>query len=575
MRRTVLAAAVGDCVHVAGLYRFARLAEQTGFEVHFMGPAAGVERVVEAVRTRRPDVVGLSYRLTPVAGRKVLEQLRARLSAEGLTEGRLFVFGGTPPVAREAREMGFFHRVFDGTEDDRATAVYLRHLAEILQSGDASRFGSLPDAAALTGAVHYPQRLVERVQFQRPYPIIRHHFGLPDLDATVDGVAELAESGALDVISLATDQNCQEHFFHPEEMDPAQDGAGGAPVRSAEDYRRIYRASRRGNFPLMRAYSGTRDILRMAELLVQTLNLAWAAVPFTWYSLLDGRSRRGIEQTIREAQQAFAWHGERGIPVECNESHHWSLRDAPDSVAVAMAFLAAYNARKAGVRHYVAQYMFHTPPATSPAMDLAKMLAKMELIEGLHGPDFETLRETRVGLASHPADPQVARGHLGASVLLQMAVRPHILHVVAFCEADHAATPAEIVESVKIARGAVRDALAGLPDMTADPAVQARRQELLEEARVLLDAIRALAADRVDDPWSDPRTLATAVRIGLLDAPHLRGNPQARGEVVTRIVAGACRAVDPATERVLPEVERVRRILDRAARAGVMGARAG
>ena len=28
-----------------------------------------------------------------------------------------------------------------------------------------------------------------------------------------------------------------------------------------------------------------------------------------------------------------------------NESHHWSLRDAPDVVAVVAAFLSAYNAR--------------------------------------------------------------------------------------------------------------------------------------------------------------------------------------------------------------------------------------
>jgi hypothetical protein len=40
------------------------------------------------------------------------------------------------------------------------------------------------------------------------------------------------------------------------------------------------------------------------------------------------------------------WHAEHGIPVEMNESHHWSLRDSPDSVAVVAAYLAAYNARE-------------------------------------------------------------------------------------------------------------------------------------------------------------------------------------------------------------------------------------
>lgn len=566
----MLTAAVGECVHVAGVYRFTQMAQDAGFDVHFMGPAVKVERLVEAIRASDPQVVGLSYRLTAAAGRRVLESLRARLEAENLLAGRIFLFGGTPPVAEEARRMGWFHRVFDGTEDDRETAIYLRRLWRLAASGGAQAAEKELEAGAalLTPEAHYPQTLPERIEWQRPYPIIRHHFGLPSLEATIEGVARLAEARVLDVISLATDQNCQECFFRPEEMDPEQDGAGGVPVRTADDLRRIYQASRRGNYPLMRAYSGTRDLIPMAALLADTIHNAWAAVPLTWYSVLDGRSRRPLQQTIREAQEAFAWHAERGIPVESNESHHWSLRDAPDSVAVVMAFLAAYNARMAGVRHYVAQYMFNTPPATSPAMDLAKMLAKVELIESLHGPGFTSFRETRVGLSSHPADLLVAKGHLGASVLLQMALRPHIVHVVAFCEADHAATPDDIIESVKIARGAIRDAMSGLPDLSADPKVQQRRQELLEEARVLLDAIAELAPPGVDDPWADAATLTKAVHIGLIDAPHLRNNPEARGAVTTRIIGGACRAVDPATERVLTEHERVRRVLDEAVRSG-------
>lgn len=565
----MITAAVGECVHVAGVYRFSHLAREAGFDVRLLGPAVSVERVVEAIRTERPRVVGLSYRLTPGAGRRVLEAIERRLRHEGLMAGRVFLFGGTPPVASEARALGWFQRAFDGTEDDRETAIYLRRLAAFLESrpGGPVDWGEWERASAVPAAdpVQYPQSLAARIDFQRPYPVIRHHFGLPDLEETVRGVAALAESRVLDVISLATDQNCQESFLRPGEMDREQDGAGGAPVRTEEDLRRIHEASRRGNYPLLRAYSGTRDIVPMAEILRRTIHNAWAAVPLTWYSVLDGRSPRGVDQTIREAQEAFAWHGERGIPVECNESHHWSLRDAPDSVAVAMAFLAAYNARAFGVRQYVAQYMFNTPPATSPAMDLAKMLAKVELIESLHDEGFTTFRETRLGLSSHPADQMVAKGHLGASVLVQMGLRPHIVHVVAFCEADHAARPEEIVESVRIARGAIRDAMGGLPDMAADPRVQARKEELVEEARALLAAIADLAGPGVADPWTDAPALARAIRVGLIDAPHLGSNPGARGAVTTRVIDGACRAVDPRTERVLPERERIRRVLQEVA----------
>src|SRR5208283_5142506 len=50
----------------------------------------------------------------------------------------------------------------------------------------------------------------------------------------------------------------------------------------------------------------------------------------------------------------------------------------------------------------------------------------------------------------------------------------------------------------------------------------------------------------------------------LLDAPHLRGNAAACGKIVSRIVGGACLAVDPSTGLPIPEADRVARILERA-----------
>ncbi len=83
-----------------------------------------------------------------------------------------------------------------------------------------------------------------------------------------------------------------------------------------------------------------------------------------------------MEESIAENQSVMKWHAERNIPVEVNESHHWSLRYSPDSIAVAAAFIAAYNAKMMGVKVYISQYMFNTPPETSFTMDLAKMLPK-------------------------------------------------------------------------------------------------------------------------------------------------------------------------------------------------------
>lgn len=108
-----------------------------------------------------------------------------------------------------------------------------------------------------------------------------------------------------------------------------------------------------------------------------------------------------------------------------------------------------------------------------------------------------------------------------------------------------------------MARRSIENALRGLPDMTADPVVQARKAELLAEAEVTLNAIRALAGPGVADPLTDPATLARAVTAGVLDAPHLQSNPFARGRVRTHIdCRGACVAVDE-HGRTLTEAERL------------------
>jgi hypothetical protein len=224
------------------------------------------------------------------------------------------------------------------------------------------------------------------------------------------------------------------------------------------------------------------------------------------------------------------------------------------------------------VRDYIAQLMFNSPPGLSDAMDLAKMLACLEIIApladslspgrgGSRGEGFRIWRQIRTGLLSYPLDPDAARAHLAASVYLQMALKPHIVHVVGHTEAHHAADASDVIESCKLARRAVENALRGQPDMTADPAVQERKTELICEAQVTLAALRALGGPGVADPLTDPATLARAVTSGILDAPHLRNNPFARGQIVTRVDSrGACVAVDPASGRTLSEGERLGRL---------------
>ena len=386
--KVVVAAALGECVHVAGVVNFLRLAQQAGWETVYLGPAVSGERLLAAAREHRADLVGVSYRLTPETGERLLAEF-AEDAEDMRASGVRFAFGGTPPVAERARAFtGFFDAVFDGSEEPADVLAYLRGHAQAAAAAD------------------YPQRLIDRITWKAPYPLLRHHFGLPDLEETRRGIEQLAAARALDVISLGTDQDAQENFFHPERQDPRRRGAGGVPMRSADDYRLLYAASRQGNYPLLRTYSGTDDFLRLAEMYVETINIAWAAVPLFWFNAMDGRGPHDLESSIRQHQVLMAWYGERDIPVEMNEPHHWGMRDAPDVVFVVAAYLAAYNARAAGVHDYVTQLMFNSPPGLADRMDLAKMLACLELIAPLAGPDFRIWRQTRVGLLSHPLDPE-------------------------------------------------------------------------------------------------------------------------------------------------------------------------
>jgi methylmalonyl-CoA mutase cobalamin-binding subunit len=526
--KTVVAGAIGECVHVAGVINFLRLAEQAGWRTVFLGPAVSPEDLIAAAKREKANLVGISYRLTPETGERLLGEFAE--AADALhAQGVRFTFGGTPPVAERARSIGFFEAVFNGEESSAEILAYLR--------------GQKPGQEKET---YYPQDAIARIAWKAPYPLLRHHYGQPTLKATRAGIRRIAEAKALDVISLGIDQDAQENFFHPERQNPRRRGAGGVPVRSAEDYESLYDASRAGNYPLLRTYSGTDDFIKLARIYKDAINIAWCAIPIFWFNRMDGRGPWGLEESIRKHQEVMAWYGKHDIPVELNEPHHWGMRDAPDVLFVISAFLSAYNAKAFGVRDYIAQMMFNSPPSTGDAMDLAKMLACLKMTAPLEDGSFRIWRQTRTGLLSYPLQEDAARAHLAASIYVQMALKPHIVHIVGHTEAHHAATAEDILSASRMAQQAIENALAGQPDMTQDPTVQARVDSLIQEAKITLQAIQDLARPSVSDPLIDPGVLAKSITTGILDAPHLKNNPFARGRIRTRVIDGACLAVDAA-----------------------------
>ena len=112
----IIGAALGECVHIQGIYGALELAREAGHDTRLLGPAQSVDQLIERIKMDQPDAVALSYRLTPETGKAVIQELINKLDSEGLREGRTFLFGGTPPVAQIAREANLFDIVIHGPD---------------------------------------------------------------------------------------------------------------------------------------------------------------------------------------------------------------------------------------------------------------------------------------------------------------------------------------------------------------------------------------------------------------------------------------------------------------------------
>ncbi|MFA5874768.1 MAG: cobalamin B12-binding domain-containing protein [Anaerolineales bacterium] len=167
-QKTVIAATLGECVHVAGVSNFLRLAEAAGWRTVFLGPAVSIEEVLATARREKADLVGVSYRLTPETGVRLLGEF-AEAASDLQAGGVRFAFAGTPPMAERATRLGFFEKVFYGSETSEQVLAWLKGQP----AGDLTE-------------IDFPQATIARILWKSPYPILRHHFGLPTMDAIME-----------------------------------------------------------------------------------------------------------------------------------------------------------------------------------------------------------------------------------------------------------------------------------------------------------------------------------------------------------------------------------------------------
>jgi len=97
--------------------------------------------------------------------------------------------------------------------------------------------------------------------------------------------------------------------------------------------------------------------------------------------------------------------------------------------------------------------------------------------------------------------------------------------------------------------------------LTAGPRIQARRKELVTEAKVTLKAICPLDSLKESNPLTDPTVMARAVTRGILYAPQLRNNPFGCGQAISRVVNGAFVAIDSPGHPLL-EAKRLALLID-------------
>ena len=542
--KKILTACIGQCVHVAGTHNFINIAQKLGYECVFLGPATSVSEINNEIKKFEPNIVGLSYRLTPSTLRYLLEDFFKQYEKLKKKPDRLF-FAGTPGVIRVAKEFNKFDEYFIGGESKYKLISILRN-----------------DSIDSEGKSKIPMDLISRIKWKRPYPILRAHFGLPSFQETLNGIKAIANAEILDVISIAPDQNTQANYFHPKDQIKELSGAGGVPLRMKEDFVKLHSARLSGNYPLLRIYAGTRDFIRMAKLYQETIKNAWAAIPLFWFNRMDGRGPLPLKESIRQHLEVIKWHAKNDIPIEINDPHQWSLRDAPDATAVADMYLCGIIAKNLGVKHFVAQYMFNTPPASSLEMDLAKMLAKDELLSTLVNKNFNVIKQVRTGLASFPLNPSKAKGQLALSTAIQLALRPDIVHVVSYSEATHAARPEDIIESCGIVEQVINRIYSSNIDYINERVVK-RKEELIEQAKWIINLVPYLTKNQFEqnNPWINYRVLNRLVKYGIFDAPHLTNNQFARSEIKTKIIDGACYSWNHNLQKRLNEIKRIQDII--------------
>ena len=372
--------------------------------------------------------------------------------------------------------------------------------------------------------------LIARLEYARnrnSLPIIRTHSG-PYNPSRLDALKEfnswcldLAQSQLLDVLSIGSSQLSQSNFG--EEWGDKPNG-GGLPINSDVEYRVIKENARP---MLVRTYSGTRDVPKLAKIHEEALNISWHALSFWWFNELDGRGKNTLLDNLKEHFEAVKYIVSTNKPIEPNVPHHFAFRGADDITYIVSGVLVAKALKKLGIKHVILQNMLNTPKYTIGVQDIAKGRALVSLVRELEDDDFRVSLQTRAGLDYFTPNIDDAIIQLAAVTCMMDDIEPEngnspeIIHVVNYSEAVCLATPPIVKDSIRITLNALRlyrqAKKAGIvPNMKENVDIQDRYEKLINESR---EAIKILE-DNIPNLYT-PEGFYTIFKEGFLPVPYL------------------------------------------------------
>ncbi|SMP65571.1 hypothetical protein SAMN06298221_12016 [Sphaerochaeta associata] len=484
-------------VHTLGMVTCQSILKSCGFSVVLADVV--IERVIEKIerdenreiftewiKRNHIDHISFSYRLDPTTGFSIFSEFymtlrKAQLLKEQGGPIKIISFAGLSETCMLIRErFGDRIKYFKGEESPlelicelgipetlfpsglRVESIYDKKRDEFATSiltSDEYLVTPHPSALNYQGYGTFRDTMLNRIISRKKVdnlPILRTHIG-PYLDNRFEAlklykewVRTIAKSGYLDVLSIGTSQLSQSMF---EENWNTNLNGGGVPINSREEF---FEIAQLASPMLVRSYAGTNNLLKMAKIHEQYLNIAWHAFSFWWFNILDGRGPLKLEENLIHTFQALQYAAETGKPVEANVSHHFAFRGSDDLTYIITNYLTAVACKNAGIKTYIVQNMLNTPRFTWGVQDIAKSRAMMSITRKLEDRNFKVIFETRAGLSLFSSDIDKAKKQLVATTLLMDDLakapkfNPDIIHVVNYSEGKFLADPDVVIESIKL-----------------------------------------------------------------------------------------------------------------------------